>query len=539
MPYRRGRGRSRYAAAAVLLLGTLVGCGTAQAGGGGQVLRFATDTQPDCLDPQVSPDDITAVIDRNIFDSLVDVTSDGTVHPWLATRWKVSPDGLVYTFTLREGVTFQDGTPLDAAAVKATLDHAVAPATKSQYAVNLISGYREATVLDPHTVTVRLARPSASFLQALGTPYLGIQSPTSLRENAGKLCRHLVGSGPFRFTGWKTNRSIDMVRNDAYDWGPQGSHAGPAYVRGLQIQFVPENSVRFGMLTSGQTDVAGGLPPAEAGTLSRASGFRLAVAQAPGGVYTAFFNSRRGPLKDERVRLALTRAVRIDQLVKSIYFGRYQRAWSPLSPATVDYDPSLAGSWRYDPALAARLLDQAGWTGRDPQGYRTKDGRRLTLKWPYTQQLIREQRDILGQGIQAEARRAGIDIEYVKEDAGAFIKDIVAGNADMHAFSFERAEPDVLRYPFASDQTLTHGGGNVFGVRFPQLDGWLDEAARSGDPAVRAADYAKAQRYIVRHAVAMPLYVPQYLAGVSGRVSGLRFDAQSDPVFFDVRLEGS
>ncbi len=536
---RRRAGRhSRFRPVVALVTAGLLAAATACGGGSssgtpGAGLTVAIESQPECLDPAVSALDVTAVVDRNVFDSLVDRAPDGSFQPWLAQSWEISPDGLEYTFHLRPGVTFHDGTPLDAAAVKASLDHVVDPKTKSVYAAGLIKGYTGATAVDADTVVIRLANPQAALLQALSTAYLGIQSPKSIAENAANLCAQPVGSGPFRFGSWARNQSIVLERNSAYAWAPGGSeHTGAARADRLTFTIVPESSVRFGALTSNQADVITGLPPDRVASVEGAGGQKVLRAEAPGVGFTLFLNPLREPLSDERVRTAFARSLDLDTLVKSVYFGQYRRAWSPLGPTTVGYDPTLVGTWPYDPALANRLLDEAGWTERDSEGYRTKDGRRLTLRWPYATQMLREQRDILAQGIQAQAKEAGIHVDYVGQDTGTFTKDVLGRNLDINGISNVRAEPDVLRTFFASDQTPQKAGGNVFGITDPRLDGFLNGATATTDPAARAALYADAQRYIVEHALAIPVYVPVQLVGTASSVTGVTFDAQGFPRFY-------
>jgi peptide/nickel transport system substrate-binding protein len=498
-------------------------------------LTFATGSEPECLDPQVSPYDVTALIDRNIFDSLVWVGADGRARPWLARSWKISKDRKTYTFTLRQGVRFHDGTPLNAEAVKATLDHAVDPKTKSQYAASLLEGYAGATVVSDDTVRVRLSRPSTPLLQALSTAYLGIQSPKAIRAGAQQLCAHPVGTGPFTFVSWARHKNITLTRNPRYAWGPpSAAHSGPARLATLTIGFMAEDSVRYGALTSGQAQVIDGLPPVNAKSVASA-GKRLLRAKLPGVPYTMFFNTRKGPLSDERVRRAVLGAVNVDQLVKAVYFGVYARAWSPLSPATQGYDKGAENSWRFDPAAANRLLDEAGWTGRDAAGYRTKDGKRLTLKWPVAADTTRDKRDVLGQGIQAQLKGVGIHLDLENMDPGAFAKAIFGVDLDVWASSWGRAEPDILRHYF-SGKGPAEGGGDVFHAGREPLTGMLESAVREDDPAARARDYAQAQQYILRHAMAMPIYVPEYLVGAAKNVHGITFDPQAYPVFYDVWL---
>ncbi|MDQ0943440.1 ABC transporter substrate-binding protein [Streptomyces sp. V1I1] len=530
----------RRAVALALALGCVAtGCGSGAAGGGrdGRI-TYAVDSQPDCMDPQISPYDITAALSRNVFDSLVTMDARGQIGPWLATSWTISGDGRTYTFRLREGVRFHDGTPFTATAVKATLDHTVAPETKSQYAAGLISMYESATVVDDHTVKVRLSRPYTPLLQVLSTATFGIQSPAALRTNRGKTCLHPVGSGPFVFAGWARNRRIDLDRNPDYAWAPKGAgHRGPAHVAGLTVEFIPESASRFGALSSGQIDIAAAVPPSHISRLRQADGFRFLRAPQPGAPYTLLLNPYRAPLDDRRVRQALQHAVRLDDLVKALYSGQYDRAWSVLTPATAAYDAKAEGSWPYDAETAARLLDSAGWTGRDEAGYRTKDGKRLTLHWPYMNGLMRDQRALVGQGIQAEAKRAGIEIRFTALEPGAYLEKAIGRDADILAFSWNRAEPDIMRSYFASDQTAKQGGSNAFGVKNAQLDGWLHEASATRDRERRDALYAKAQALVNSEALALPVYAPATLLGAAERVRGVTFDVQAYPRFYDARLE--
>lgn len=498
-------------------------------------LTFATDQVPQCLDPAVSPQDVAALIGRNVFDSLVNMTPDGKFHPWLADKWTVSTDGKTYTFSLKPGVTFSDGTPLNAAAVKASIDHIVDPETKSIYAARLISAYDDTTVVDDHTVKIKLKHPSTPFLQALSTAYLGIQNPASLKT-PGAACAKPAGSGPFELTAWTRNVSLVLKRNPNYNWGPSSAaHTGPAHLKQLTVKFITENSSRFGALTSGQVGVIDDVPPANAKALKATPGMRYVRTEVPGAVFTTFFNASSGPLSDERVRTALVRSVDLDTLVKTAFFGQFERAWSVLSPSTIGYDREATGARTFDSTLANQLLDQAGWTGRDAQGYRTKDGKELALRWPYVPQLLAKF-TLIAQGIQAQAKQVGIKLDYTPTDAGTFGKKYSQGNLDMYTSSFVRAEPDILRLFFTTGQSSSKGGGNIMGVTVPELDHWLNDAETSSDQATRINDYVQAQKYITAHALALPTYVPADLVGYTTKVHGLTFEPNAYPLFYDVTV---
>ena len=322
------------AAATVLGLGVPAGCSGGSPAGtapgavtpvAGGTLSFALDQEPSCFDPHVSPADVTAVIQRGVYDSLVYQDSSGAFHPWLAASWKISSDGRVYTFQLRHDVKFTDGTAFDAQAVKVNFDSINAPATKSEYASALFGQYYTGTKVDgPYTVEVDFSRAFTPFLQAAGTTYLGIASPRSLAQNAAHLCAggaYSVGSGPFVESGRVPGQSVTFTRNPGYAWGPQGSgHSGPAYLSGYTIDFLPDDSTRVGALTSGQVDAAV-IPVTAVKTVRADPQLSYVAHESPGIVYSLQLNQARAPLDDERVRQALLDASDVPALIDAVYFG--------------------------------------------------------------------------------------------------------------------------------------------------------------------------------------------------------------------------
>lgn len=502
----------------------------------GGTLTYAIDGTQTTLDPGVSVSAVTGLIDRNIFDSLVVQTGPDTFGPWLATRWTISPDGKTYTFYLRSGVKFQDGTPLTAGAVKATLDHIANPASKSAYAISLLGPYAGSTVVNDLTVQVHLSSAFSPFLQAVSTPYLGIQSPTELAKPASDYIP--VGTGPFKFAGWPQHQDVDLVRYDDYTSPPASTaHTGNAYLRGLDFDIVSEDATRYGALTSGQASGIDDVPPIDVKSLSGTPGFYLQSESLPGLNYLLFFNGTRGPLANVLVRRALSAAIDVPELVKGVYFGEYQVAYGLLSPDTADYSAAASGALSgFNMAEAGRLLDEAGWKKFDAAGFREKDGQQLNLVWPYAAALNKQQRDILAEGIQADAKKVGINIERPAIDVGTLVSDFLDNDFDIEDAAFARPSPDGLRFAFDSTQTYAKGGANVVGLDSAQVDGWLATATSTTNAAVAAADYAEVQKYVLASAYVLPLYTPVTISGYSAAVHGISYDAQAFPRFYDAWL---
>jgi peptide/nickel transport system substrate-binding protein len=502
----------------------------------GGSLTFAVDGAQASMNPAVAATAVTGLIDRNIFDSLVAQTGPDKFGPWLATKWTISKSGLVYTFDLRKGVTFQDGAPFNAAAVQANLNYVVNPTTKSAYASSLIAPYQSSTVVNDYTIRITLKQAFAPFLQALATPYLGIQSPAQL--TAPVTSYQPVGTGPFSYVSWTPNQSVVLKANPSYNSPPAGaSHTGPAYLSTLTFDFVAEDATRDGELTSGQVDGITDVPANDVKSLQSQSGIRVLTQTTAGLNYDLYFNQRAGILSNVLIRRALSASINVTALVKSVYFGVYPAVFNPMASSTADYDPAAQDELaKYDPAEAKKLLAQAGWKKKDSAGYLTKDGKQLDISWPYWAIGNKQDRNVLAEGIQAEAKTVGIDVEHPTVDSGTYLNDLLNGTYDIADVSFARPTPDVLRFAFESNSTYAHGGGNVAFVDSSQINSWANQAAATTNAAVAKSDYADIQSNVLKQAYVLPIYNPIQIDAFSDEVKGVSYDEQTYPTFYDASI---
>ncbi|GLZ15453.1 peptide ABC transporter [Actinomadura sp. NBRC 104425] len=520
--------------AALALTLSAAGCGARQAAA--DTLVFAVDDEPLVLDPHASPQDSAALFTRPVLDSLVSLGPDGRIEPWLATAWSISPDRRTYTFTLREDVKFSDGTRFDAAAVKANLDHIADPKTQSRLAAHYMEPYTGSTVVDARTVKVHFAKPHAPFLAALSEAFFGMQSPASLRRGPDVLARHVVGSGPFVIERYVPHQEIVYRRNPDYRWGPATArHTGPARLARLKFTILTEDSVRLGALTSGQADAIASVPPVTVRRVRANPRLRVETRPAPGGVYMYLPNVTRGVFADRRVREAFRIGIDYPTIVRRLYFGLFDPAFSPLSTSTPSYDPATRERWRLDRAAAGRLLDEAGWTGRDRQGYRTRNGRRLVVRWPFQRSVAREQRAELAELVQAEARRLGIDLRIGNVSQAEYFPRYAAGDYDLVDYVGRRIDGDMLRNLFATSFISTPDRFGQNGARYSdrRVDGWLAAALATDDQAERADLYARVQRRVMDESAAFPVYVPAYVLGVSKTVHGIGWSPLAYPTFYE------
>ncbi|WP_157897260.1 ABC transporter substrate-binding protein [Mycobacteroides franklinii] len=483
----------------------------------------------------MSPSDETPAIMRNVYDSLVKAEPNGSFTPWLATSWSVSPDGTVYTFRLRTDVTFHDGTSFDAQAVKRNFDRIVAPRTASQYARTLIGPYRFTEVVGPDLAVVHLSEPYSPFLQAVSTVNLGFHSPASL-AGQDNLCAggpQQVGTGPFVFAGRATAEGFRLARNAAYDWAPAGKRRGPAYLDSVEYRVLPESSIRLGSLISGDVDVIDEVATTDVDTLETIRGVAVHRAEPTGIPYTYFFNTTRAPLSDVRARTAVEQAVDVDTLTNSIFQGKYRPAKFSLNAATAR-GANGHGRGSYDPDGARRILDELGYTGRDPEGYRTKGGDRFSLSLIYDPTYQRPERVIFDTGVQDALRKLGVRLELVAIGNGSYIQVRNSGQYDLVGFGWSGYDPDILRTIYGSGQQFTDGGANGARVRDPALDALLRDGLRTIDRGERSQIYARAQDRISEAAYGLPAYAAPVITAYREHVRGLGYWSDSVlPVLYD------
>ncbi|MEU6996448.1 ABC transporter substrate-binding protein [Streptomyces sp. NPDC046465] len=500
-------------------------------------LTYAAPSEPDSWDPHQASTGATARLLRPVFDSLVSLRPDGTYAPWLATSWKVSRDGRRYTFQLRPGVTFTDGTRFDAAAVKANFDHVVAPETVSKSAAGLLGPYQRTEVAGELTAVVHLKQAYSSLLRAAASTFLGFHSPKALAEHAADLGaggRYTVTTGPFRFASHTSGQRATFVRRPDYRWAPEGArHTGAARFERIVVNILSENASRVGAVTSGQVDAAEQIPASRLASVRSTPGLKLLRTPTPGTPYTFYLNTSRAPFDNLDLRRGVQAALDLAGLVKGVFQGEYERSGSLLTPSTFAYDKSVGERWGYDRARAERLLDAAGYTGRDDDGYRTKDGHRCTAEFPYVQSVLTGDNQIVTIGIQDALRKVGVELKLTPLDSASSMDRTATGDYDVFAFGWESPDPALLHSLYHSKRQFGAGGMNGARVRDARLDAWLDRAQAATDPAELTALYSKVQAHVIDQAYAIPTYVGSRDTAVRGRLHDLAFDGYAGPDLYD------
>jgi peptide/nickel transport system substrate-binding protein len=531
-------------ALALVAASTLAACSsnstTASAGSkpvSGGTLTYLQDRSETCLDPEDGGDIPQAMIGQQITDDLVYEGPGGKIEPWLATKWTVSSSGLKYTFTIKQGVKFTDGTPLNAAAVKANLDRVVDPKTQSSTDGGYIAPfYSDSKVLSPYLLQVDLKQADTAFLDVLAQGYIGIESPAGFARGETKNCSDPIGTGPFKIQSYTPNQQVVLVRNPNYNTAPPGSaHQGPAYISKLIWKIVPDGTVRNAALLKKQADVVY-YPPSQDWKSDQASGVQILTHERPGSPNGITFNVQAAPLNELAVRQAVNYASNEAVNLKSAYFDTYPYVGSPLVKGTPDYDATLQNAYPASVAKANALLDKAGWTTKDAAGYRTKDGKELKITIPYDSDAGQTAAEdlTLYQDIQASEKKAGINI--VLEPISTTVLDNLYESHKYQTLAGDywiTNTPDVLRTLF-STQALKFYGTNGDNYSNPKLDNLLNEALSEQDPTKRDALYVSAQKLVSQQALQLNLYPAEERLAYNSNIHGITADyAVGLPDFHD------
>ncbi|GAA1269992.1 ABC transporter substrate-binding protein [Pseudonocardia aurantiaca] len=501
----------------------------------GGTLQFAM------IDFQRSPDVhagsnyAESIIGNNVTDKLTwQDPETGEITPWLATSWEFNDALTEFTFHLRQDVTFSDGTPFDAAAVKANFDQYARGDERLGIKPNgavYLPGYVETATPQPYTAVVRFSRPVASFLQAssfTANNQPGFLSLSTLARSAEERTdpRNVIGTGPFVYESWQSQVSTVLVRRQGYHWAPPAlNHEGEAYLDRIVFNVVPEGSVRTGSLTSGTVDAILDVQPTDEAPLA-AQGYPVVSGQVGGADIRFDFNLSLAPTNDIAVRKAIQLGWNRRAIEQTVLSDSYRISTSVLADNVEGYVDHSATALRFDQAEARRLLDAAGWVP-GPDGIRVRDGVPLVVKLLGINNLVVNKPAY--ESIQQDLRGVGIDLQLTVvpiPDSTALRANaltdwnIVAGNRSRNDASVLN-----LTYNPALDNTA------FLPADLPGRDRLVEGLSRletTLDPQQRR-EYAKAAQDLVldEFALTNPVYTPSQVIAHAPTVHGIVFDAQA------------
>ena len=482
-----------------------------------QRLVYAGSRDPDTLDLNVSVFGHVHRIMSMTYEPLVLETRTGEFVPSLAERWEVSEDGLNYTFTLKQGVKFHDGTPFNADAVKFAFDRIADPATQSKRAVNLIGPYDSATVEDEFTVTLTLKEPYAAFLDGISYNFCGIPSPTAIQELGPDYGRSPVGTGPMKFRKWTPQDSVEFERFEEYNWAPPLYNLeGPAYLEEFIYRIVPEEATRTAVLETGEVDIIDFVPAKDIERLQNDDNVTVLLEATPGMPTVYLLNTEKPPLDDIRVRQALIYAIDREDFAETISYGTQQPAYGPLAKATFGYNPEVEKLYPYDPEKAAALLDEAGWVLNGTT--RERNGQKLELD------LLTITSNAQHEYLQAILAEIGITVNILTGTDAWWQEAGIRGEHHLLSESVSGSDPSLLSWHFHSRNIGTGFARTRF--RDARLDELLDEGGVVTDPERRKEIYAEVQMIIMENALIIPLLEGSMSVAMNKRVKNIALDAR-------------
>ncbi|MEU6563037.1 ABC transporter substrate-binding protein [Nocardia nova] len=471
---------------------------------------------------------------NQIVDTLLYRDTDGSVKPYLAQSWDVSPDGRHYYFHLRHGVTFSDGTPFDAriAAENLTLLGLGDKKRGIPRNSNIPQSFHSATPIGDDTVDVTLDTPGNGLPEALTGLATGMLAKStiegSLRYQSD--LTHVVGTGPYTVESVDPEKQVVLHRRADYDWPRAGApHTGPAPIEKLTFDALKEDSLRVDALKAGQADVIHYVEPTEETRLADA-GYRLLYSKYLGAVYGLQLRASADYVDDVRVRQAVQHGIDRQELLNTLYDHNWEPAHS-IFQDNVDGTLDLSSEFAYDPAQAGRLLDEAGWTGRDRDGYRTRDGHRLSL-FVYPSVYITTSRTEL-QLVAQQLRRLGIELQIRGTDFNSYNSQTVSPKLPVYEIHWSM-------YSFTSLQSWWGSKKqNVFRAGDPHLDDLLGGIVAASSPQQLRPLLAELQHLLIEQAYFIPLHQIYETFASAPYVHGLDATGLGRLVFYDATLDGN
>lgn len=483
-------------------------CGKPASGKAGGTLVFGRGTDSVSLDPAIVTDGESLRVTKNIFDTLLDYEDDSMiVQEALAVKWKISDDGLTYTFNLRKDVKFHDGTPFNAEAVKYNFDRWKDPANSPKgvfeyYTSQFGDVIKEVVVVDEHTVEFRLNRTQGPFLQNIAMASFGIASPTAVEKWGDKFGENPVGTGPFIFKEWKPKESITLDKNPDY-W-----MKGYPFLDRVVFRSIEENSARLNALQAGDIDILDNLAPGDVGTVEKNE--KLALIMRPSfNVAYLGFNTEKAPLDNPKLRVAIAHAINKQGLVEAIFDGRAVPAKNPMPPTLWGYNDSIK-DYPFDLEKAKQLLAEAGYP----------NGLKLTFHAMPAVRPYMPNGPKAAEAIAEDLKKIGIETEIVSPEWPVYLEDTKVGNMEMFILGWtgDNGDPDNFIYALLDQDNI--GGNNRARYKNQELHDLLIAAQMESDQKKREKMYKDAQEIIHKDQPWVPLVHADPPLAASTKVKG-------------------
>ncbi len=474
----------------VLVLALLAGIATPAFAAGekyGDTFVVGISSDPQTLNGAISGSYFDKIVASNVYSELVRLDYQMNPVPDLAEKWEVSPDGLTYTFTLKSGVKWHDGTPFTSADVKFTVDEAILKLHPR--ATTYASVIDSVETPDDNTVVFKLKRTFGPFINALAYDFFiipkHIYENTDIKNNPANAAP--IGTGPFKFEEWVRGDHVSLVRNPDY------FQKGLPYLDRLVFKVMPDAAARVLALQTGEVDYLAyqSLPASAVPQLKNDPNIVVTNKgfESLGTIVMLTFNTEQPNLKDKRVRQAISMAIDRDYINEHADYGLGVPATSPFASTNWAYEPNVT-KYPYDPQKAAALLDEAGYKPGP-------DGTRMTLR--LTCDTAVELNRKTGEIIRDNLAQIGIKVDFEPVERGVMLDRVyVKRDFDMQVHGFSTGcDPaiDIARL-YVSTNIRPVNFTNGSGYRNPAVDELFAKGESASDPAERAQYYKQVQKIL-------------------------------------------
>ncbi|MBP2170364.1 glutathione transport system substrate-binding protein [Erwinia toletana] len=483
-----------------------------------QDLRISAYVDITGMDPHDTSDNASYSVQSGVFERLFQFDSQMKLTPWLATDYTSNENATEFVINLRSGVSFQDGTPFDAAAVKTNLER-LADQSKGLKRNSLYKMIKTVTVVSPTQVKVELNQSFGAFINTLAHPSAVMWSPAVLAQypEETQLRLHPVGTGPFKFVEWQPGKLVKLIKNDKY-W-----KQGWPKVDSVTFTPSPEDATRVAALKSGQVDAIYPLPADLLATVQNDS--KLAVQRDPSiYLYYMSLNTQHKPLADVRVRQALNYAINRDLFLKVGFGGMGKPATSAMPSGVQFYQKQTDVDYSYNPEKAKALLKEAGY------------GNGLDLKLWSTNTTVAVR---VAQFLKQQLGAVGIRVTVTPMDSGSRnaklwgVKDPKQAEYDLYygGWSTSTGDADWALRPLFATESWVPTSYNVSYYSNPAVDKAIAGGLETADPAKRAQAYAEAQKLLWKDAPIAFLGTPDNLVGKTKKLEGVSMLADGNLLF--------
>ena len=471
--------------------------------------------EPVALDPAQLSDYNSSRAAMPMFEGLVRFKSGSTeIEPALAESWEVADDNLTYTFRMRPGVTFHDGTPVDAEAAKFSFERQIDPnhpyydTGEFAYADFTLGMIESIEVLDPRTLQVTLENPFAPFLSNLAMHAASLVSPTALEQYGRDFAQNPVGTGPYRFVSWGRGTELVLARNESY-W------RGAPSVERLVYRPIVEDQARLAALESGEIDFTVNLPVDDLPRLREDTRFRF---EEQAGMHTWYvvFNVTKKPFDDPLVRQAVAHAIDRQAIVEALLGGTGELAQNFLPPVIWSYTEDVE-QYPYDPERAKELLAEAGY----PDGFEVEF-------WIPQSGSGMQQPVAMGTVIQDFLSRVGITANIQQFEWGTYLDRVIVpeDQAESVPAMFEMSwigdngDPDNFLYILLSGDQFPANGFNLGYYSNPEVDEILRTARQTISQEERTPMYEEAQRLLMADLPVVPIDHESQIVIMDSNING-------------------